>query len=103
MIVRLSAAATAVIAALAVNTVLCTGSVQAQGRPEVFDPNQSLTLDLEMLATAGNIIHKDLTFQLTMQDKALDVYAGRDSLAGHRQAGEKKVAVTKQAEVKKIL
>jgi len=45
----------------------CAGSVRAQGWPEVFEPNQFLTVNLQMSTTVWNIIRKDLTFNIQMQ------------------------------------
>jgi len=47
------------------NTLLCINSAQAQGWPDVFDPNQLLTLNIELLIPADwDTIRYDLTFDI---------------------------------------
>lgn len=50
--------------AAALGTVLGSSSVQAQGWPDVFDPNQFRTLNLTMSAAAWETIRFDLTFDI---------------------------------------
>lgn len=53
------------IVAVMLNTLLCANSAQAQGWPDVFDPNQLLTLNIKMVNPANwDTIRYDLTFDI---------------------------------------